>query len=59
MLREAVLKHPAVGLIHYNLACHASVLGEYDEARKLLRKAFKIDLELREDHFTLTHLVTV
>lgn len=43
VLWEAAQVHPAVELIHYNLSCYACVLGEMDEARRLLRKAATLD----------------
>jgi predicted Zn-dependent protease len=43
VLWEAAQLHPGVPLITYNLACYASVLGELDEARRLLAKSFAMD----------------
>ena len=43
VLWEAAQRHPGVPLIFYNLACYASVLGELDEARRLLTKPFAMD----------------
>lgn len=48
VLWEAVQRHPGVGLISYNLACYSSVLGELDEARRLLTRAFAIDPDLKK-----------
>ncbi len=42
VLWEAVQLHPAVDLIQYNLACYACVLGELDEARRLLARALAL-----------------
>ena len=47
VLCEAVQRHPGVALISYNLGCYASVLGEMDEAKKLLHRAFSLDPELK------------
>lgn len=47
VLWEAVQRHPSVALISYNLGCYASVLGELDEAKKLLHRAFAIEPELK------------
>jgi len=33
---------------HYNLACYAAVLGDYDEARVHLQAAFDLDGDLRK-----------
>lgn len=48
VLWEAVQRHPGVGLISYNLACYSCVLGELDEARRLLTRAFAIDPGLKK-----------
>ena len=47
VLWHAAQIHPASGLIIYNLACYASVLGEMDEANQLLTRAFVLDPELK------------
>lgn len=43
VLWEAAQLHPSVPLITYNLACYASVLGELDEARRLLARSIAMD----------------
>lgn len=48
VLWEAVQRHPGVGLIHYNLACYACVLGELAKARELLGKARALEPGVRE-----------
>jgi len=48
VLWEAAQLHPAVDLIQYNLACYACVLGELDEARRLLAKAMGLSPGCRE-----------
>lgn len=40
VLLEAAPLHPNAGLIPYNLACYACVLGQVGAARKLLETAF-------------------
>ena len=48
VLQEAVLHHPGVALIQYNLACYACVLGEVKEAHRLLATAFALDDTLKK-----------
>lgn len=48
VLQEAVLHHPGVALIQYNLACYACVLGEVKEAHRLLATAFALDAGLKK-----------
>jgi len=48
VLREAESRHPACGVLHYNLACYACLLGERPEAEKRLRRALKIDPSWKE-----------
>lgn len=48
VLQEAVLRHPSVALIQYNLACYACVLGEVKEAHRLLATAFTLDDTLKK-----------
>ncbi len=43
VLRKAAALHPDVGLIAYNLACYACVLGDIAEARELLKRAVLMD----------------
>jgi predicted Zn-dependent protease len=47
VLWEAVQRHPACGLIQYNLACYASVLGDQEEAKTRLVRAFALDDDLK------------
>lgn len=42
VLWQAVQFHPASAAIIYNLACYACVLGEIDEAKRQLMKAFAL-----------------
>jgi tetratricopeptide (TPR) repeat protein len=48
VLREALAIHPDVGMIAYNLACYACVLGDLEETRALLHIAFPLDPSLRK-----------
>jgi tetratricopeptide (TPR) repeat protein len=48
VLREARAIHPNVGMIAYNLACYACMLGDLEEARILLQIAFSLDPLLRK-----------
>ena len=48
VLLQAAQLHPGELMIFYNLACYASVLGELDEARKLLARVFSEDSDFRE-----------
>jgi predicted Zn-dependent protease len=47
VLWEALRLHPNELMISYNLACYASVLGELDEARRLLDRVFSEDARYR------------
>lgn len=47
VLWEASMRHPGVAIISYNLACYAAVLGDLDEARKLLDRAIALDSSFR------------
>lgn len=47
VLWEALRLHPDELMISYNLACYASVLGELDEARRLLKRVFSEDADFR------------
>lgn len=48
VLWEAAQRHPGVPLIVYNLACYACVLGELDEARRLLAKSIAMDPAMKK-----------
>ncbi|GAA5119257.1 hypothetical protein GCM10023212_11090 [Luteolibacter yonseiensis] len=48
ILWEAARRHPEELMISYNLACYASVLGELDEARRLLSEVFAKDANFRQ-----------
>lgn len=48
VLSEARAIHPDVGMIAYNLACYACVLGDLEETRALLQTAFSLDPLLRK-----------
>ncbi len=39
---------PEVAAIPYNLACYAAQLGRFEEAAKLLERAFELDKSLRQ-----------
>ncbi|MBE2216466.1 MAG: tetratricopeptide repeat protein [Opitutaceae bacterium] len=43
VLLEAEPRHPACGVLHYNLACYACLLGDRPEAERRLRRALAID----------------
>lgn len=47
VLREAIEFHPEEGLVIYNLACYLCVLGQVDEARSMLPKAFELESALK------------
>lgn len=48
VLLQAAQLHPGELMIFYNLACYASVLGELDEARRLLERVISEDSDFRE-----------
>ncbi len=48
VLLEAVQRLPSCALIHYNLACYAALLGDRQEAKARLSRAFALDYNLRE-----------
>jgi tetratricopeptide (TPR) repeat protein len=48
VLHEAESLHPACGVLHYNLACYACLLGDRDEAERRLRLALEIDPSWKE-----------
>ena len=48
VLLKAAPIHPDAGLIPYNLACYACVLGQLDAARKLLEVAFGLGENLKK-----------
>jgi predicted Zn-dependent protease len=43
VLHESERLHPACGVLHYNLACYACLLGDRAEAERRLRRALEID----------------
>jgi len=47
VLRKAVVRHPDAALIAYNLACYACALGEIEEAKTLLLRAFNLKQDLK------------
>lgn len=48
VLREAEARHgEASAVLHYNLACYACLLGNFDEARRRLKRAVEMDAEFR------------
>src|SRR5207249_9606341 len=48
LLLTVVDKFPDNHLMRYNLACYASQLGDFKEARKWLEQAFGLSKDLRE-----------
>ena len=46
--RAEPLHGKASAVLHYNLACYACLLGERDEAKRRLARAFKMDPEFRQ-----------
>lgn len=48
ILLQAAKLHPGELMILYNLACYASVLGELEEARNLLKRVVSEDSDFRE-----------
>ncbi|MEP4077873.1 MAG: hypothetical protein ABJO14_08670 [Haloferula sp.] len=48
ILIEARETHPTEPIIVYNLACYASVSGNYEEARELLDQAIDLDATCKE-----------
>jgi len=47
ILMEALEIHPNEAMIHYNLACYASITGRIDLAKERWREALKLDKDLR------------
>ena len=47
ILLEAVEQHPICALMHCNLACYDSVLGELEVAKARLQLALKLDRGMR------------
>jgi hypothetical protein len=47
ILLEAVERHPKEPMIHYNLACYDSVMGEVEVAKARLRHAFQLEPRCR------------
>jgi len=46
--REALKKHPAEGLLHYNLACYLSLSNHPSESLEALTRALRIDVGFRK-----------
>ena len=40
---RALDRHPDEAILHFNLACYHSLLGEFPQARKNLNQAIKLD----------------
>ena len=40
---NAIERQPEVAIFHYNLACHECQLGNLDEARARLKRAFELE----------------
>jgi Flp pilus assembly protein TadD len=47
ILLRAQALHPKVAMIAFNLACYASVTGRMKEAKEHLRRAIKLDKDIR------------
>lgn len=47
ILEQALVHHPEVAIIHYNLACYAAVQGRGDDARRKLEQAAGLDPGVR------------
>lgn len=47
ILLEAVERHPQEPMLHYNLACYESVLGEVEVAKARLKHALKLEPRMR------------
>lgn len=43
ILVNAVKRHPDVAVFHYNLACYECQLGNLDEAKSRLKRAFELE----------------
>jgi tetratricopeptide (TPR) repeat protein len=49
VLREAEPQHgESCAVLHYNLGCYACLLGDRDEARRRLERAFSMDPEFKD-----------
>jgi tetratricopeptide (TPR) repeat protein len=42
-------RHPDEAILHYNLACYLSLLGEFDEAREHLNRSISLDEGFQEE----------
>ena len=47
ILLRAQALHPKVAMIAFNLACYASVTGRMEETKARLRRAIKLDKDIR------------
>jgi hypothetical protein len=47
ILLRAQAIHPKVAMIAFNLACYASITGRTEEAKERLRRAIKLDKDIR------------
>jgi Flp pilus assembly protein TadD len=47
ILLRAQAIHPQVAIIAFNLACYASVMGRFKEAKARLKRAIELDTELQ------------
>lgn len=48
VLAEAILRFPKNALIHYNLGCYASQLGQLEEAIRLVKISFQLDSKYKK-----------
>jgi Tfp pilus assembly protein PilF len=48
VLQRSLSHHPQEAVIHYNLACYAAQTGVFDEARKRLEDAIRLNPAMRE-----------
>lgn len=47
--RRALRYHPREAILHFNLACYCSLLGDTEEAGRALEKAIEIEPSFREE----------
>jgi tetratricopeptide (TPR) repeat protein len=52
ILLNALEAHPEEPVIPYNLACYAAQLGDLEEARRRLERAFQLEPNMREPALT-------
>ena len=47
ILLDAEKHHPDEATVHYNLGCYACLLGQMDECKERLKRAFELDAALK------------